>query len=138
MLVPFIFNVNQHLAVLSNLRRQSGFCFSETVGRSCSIKMVFLKISQNSQENTCTRVYFLISLLALRVQRLWHRCFPVTFPKILKTSFFVEHIRWLLLVFQIHIDLMMLFLLVSSNLNDSFKWENKDIINRCEKLQLSE
>ena len=35
---------------------------------------MFLKISENSQENTCTRVSFLIKL-----KRLWHRCFLVNF-----------------------------------------------------------
>ena len=30
----------------------------------CSVEKVFLEISQNSQENTCTRVSFLIKLLA--------------------------------------------------------------------------
>ena len=28
--------------------------------QKCSVKKVFLKISQNSQENTCSRVPFLI------------------------------------------------------------------------------
>ena len=32
--------------------------------RGCSIRKVFLKISQNSQENTCDRVSFLIKLQA--------------------------------------------------------------------------
>ena len=32
----------------------------EAVVWSCSMKKVFLKIYQNSQENTCIRVYFLI------------------------------------------------------------------------------
>ena len=32
--------------------------------RRCSIKKVFLKISQNTQENICARVYFLIKLNA--------------------------------------------------------------------------
>ena len=27
----------------------------------------------------------------------WHRCFPVSFAKFLKTSFLSEHLRWLLL-----------------------------------------
>ena len=45
---------------------------------------------QNSHENTCVRVSFLIK----EVQQ---RCFPVSFAKILKTPFFVEHLRWLLL-----------------------------------------
>ena len=30
----------------------------EAVVQRCSVKKVFLKISQNSQENTCARVYF--------------------------------------------------------------------------------
>ena len=36
----------------------------EAVARTCSIKKVFLEISQNSQENTCARVSFLIKLQA--------------------------------------------------------------------------
>ena len=30
-------------------------------------------------------------------KRIWHRCFPVNFEKFLRTSFFIEHLRWLLL-----------------------------------------
>ena len=37
---------------------------SEAVVQMCSVKNVFLQISQNSQEITCTRVYFLIKSLA--------------------------------------------------------------------------
>ena len=33
---------------------------SEAVVQICSVKKVFLEISQNSQENTCIRVSFLI------------------------------------------------------------------------------
>ena len=40
----------------------------EAVSRMCSVKKVFLKILQNSQENTCARVSFLINLLALDLQ----------------------------------------------------------------------
>ena len=32
--------------------------FAEAVTRRCSVKKVFLKISQNSEENTCIRVSF--------------------------------------------------------------------------------
>ena len=35
---------------------------AEAVVQRCSVKKVFLEISQNSQENTCARVYFLIKL----------------------------------------------------------------------------
>ena len=45
----------------------------------CSVKKVLLEISQNSQENTCARVYFLMKLqeglATLLKKRLWHRCF---------------------------------------------------------------
>ena len=34
----------------------------EAVAQRCSVKKVFLEISQNSQENTCARVSFLINL----------------------------------------------------------------------------
>ena len=37
---------------------------TEAVVQRCSIKQVFLKIWQNSQENTCARVSFLIKLQA--------------------------------------------------------------------------
>ena len=30
--------------------------------------------------------------------RLWHRCFTVNFAKFLRTSFFTEHLQWLLLL----------------------------------------
>ena len=52
---------------------------SSRLGVFC--KKVFLEISQNSQENTCTRVCFLI-------KKLWHRCFPVNFAKFLRTPFY--------------------------------------------------
>ena len=57
----------------------------------CSVKKVFLKISQNSQENTCARVSFLIKLK----MRLWHRCFPVNLAIFFRKAFFIEHLWWL-------------------------------------------
>ena len=36
----------------------------EAAVQRCSVKNVFLEISQNSQENTCARVSFLINLQA--------------------------------------------------------------------------
>ena len=52
----------------------------EAVVQRCSVKKVFLEISQNSQENTCARDFIKKSL--------WHRCFPVNFVKSLRTPFF--------------------------------------------------
>ena len=42
----------------------AGTLRSEAVVQTCSLKKVFLEISQNSQENTCARVSFLIKLQA--------------------------------------------------------------------------
>ena len=30
---------------------------------------------------------------------LWHRCFPVNFVKFLRTTFFIDNLQWLLLLF---------------------------------------
>ena len=37
----------------------------EAVAQTCSVKKVFLEISQNSQENTCVKVSLLIKLPGL-------------------------------------------------------------------------
>ena len=63
----------------------------EAVVRRCSVKKLFLEISQKSQENTCARVPFLI-------KRLWHRSFPVNFAKLSRTPFFIEQLWCLLLL----------------------------------------
>ena len=42
--------------------------FPEAVTQRCSVKNVFLEISQNSQENTCARTSFLIKWQALGLQ----------------------------------------------------------------------
>ena len=72
---------------------------SEAVARRCSVKKVFLKISQYSQENTCARVSLLIKLQAdaKLKKRIQYRCFPVNFAKFLRTPSDIEHLWWLLL-----------------------------------------
>ena len=69
-------------------------CSSEAVVLRCSVKKVFLKMSQISQKNTCVGVSFLIKLFAssltpvtLLKRRLSHRCLPVNFAKLLRTPF---------------------------------------------------
>ena len=42
--------------------------FLEAVVQRCSVKKVFLETSQNSQENTCVRVSFLLKLQASGLQ----------------------------------------------------------------------
>ena len=75
------------------------------------------EISQNSQENTCARVYFLIQLQALACnfikKRLWHRCLPFNIAKFLRTPFLQNTSGRLLLFFGIRVwDWPLLFLFV--------------------------
>ena len=68
---------------------------TKAVTRMCSLKKVFLKISQNSQKNTCARVSTLIKLnkvaglttATLFKKRLWYRYLPVNLAKFLKQLF---------------------------------------------------
>ena len=57
-----------------------------------SVKKVFLKISQNSHENTCPRVFFNkntdLRPATLIKKTLWHMYFPVNFAKFLRIPFF--------------------------------------------------
>ena len=74
---------------------------TEAVGQRCSVKKVLLEISKNSQENTCARVFFNkvagLRPATLLKKRAWHWCFAVNFTKFLRTSFYIEHLWWLLL-----------------------------------------
>ena len=81
---PILKNISRRLLLdlqmsVSGLSNQ----WWEAVVRMCSVKMVFLEISQNSLENTCARVSFLIKSL--------------NFVKFLRTPFYIEHPWWLLL-----------------------------------------
>ena len=61
-------------------------------------KKMFLNISQNSQENTCASVSFLIKLRACSLQNYLKRdsgtgVFLLNFAKIFKSTCFEEHLR---------------------------------------------
>ena len=47
--------------------------------------------------SSCLDVFCEKVLATLLRKRVWNRCFPVTFAKIFKSTFFIEHLRWLLL-----------------------------------------
>ena len=62
-----------------------------------------LKSFTKFTENTFARVSFFNKVAGLRPtisleKRIWHRCFPVNFVKFLGTSFYTEHLHWLLLL----------------------------------------
>ena len=84
-----------NLGLLHSLSPFLAKIFPEAFYQRCFVKKVFLEISQNSQEGTCARVS-----ATLLKKRLWHRCFPMNFAKFLRTPFFTEHLRWLLLFFK--------------------------------------
>ena len=56
----------------------------------------FAKISQ--QENTCVGVC--VEELQLYVKETQDRCFPVNIAKLLRTAFFIEHLRWCFCKFE--------------------------------------
>ena len=55
-------------------------------------KKVFLKISQNSQENTCTRTSFLIQACNIIKKEALAQVFSSEFCEISKNTFFIEHL----------------------------------------------
>ena len=79
--------------------------FTEAAIERCSVKKMFLEISQDSQGNTYAKASFLIKLQTLLKKRPWYICFPVNFVKILRTSFCIEYLWWLLLYIKIKIFL---------------------------------
>ena len=83
--------------LISEIMLEFEFTFSTNSRSSnlrCSIKKVFLEISQNSQENICAR-----DLKKNLKKNLWHRCFPVNFAKFLRTPFLQSTSGRLLLEF---------------------------------------
>ena len=83
------------LYIIANYKT-SNCCNTKAVIQRCSMKKVFLKFLQNSQENPSSRVSFLIKLQLKK--RLWYRRFSANIVKFLRTPFFIEHLRWLPLV----------------------------------------
>ena len=90
--------VNIFLAALICLwRTWTSLYLTEAAARSVLWIKVFLKISQNSQENTCARVSFLIKLQDWGLQLFEKRdsgsgVFACKFCEISKNTFFTEHL----------------------------------------------
>ena len=75
---------NSKYGHLENRVHHNLFCKCRSSLRRFSFKKVFLKLSQNLGESTCSKVSFLKKKLK---KRIWHRCFFVTFAKFLRTPF---------------------------------------------------
>ena len=68
----------------------------------CSVKKAFLtNFAKFTEKHLCQSLFFNkvagLRPATLFKRRLWHKCFPVNFPKFLRT-FLTEHLRWLLLI----------------------------------------
>ena len=78
---------------------------------------MFLAISLNSQENSD------LGPATLLKKRLWHSCFPMNFAKLLRTTFFAERLRWLLLKKYGKI------------LHKKMKFSIKDFFSKCHQIR---
>ena len=80
-----------HYALIVFFCALKSFLLLEVVVRRSSVKKVFLEISQTSQENTCASDSFFNK---------------VEFCEVSKNSFFIEHLRWLLLYYALSTSLV--------------------------------
>ena len=64
----------------------------EAATKSVLCKKKFLEISQNSQENSCTRVSFLIKAYNFIKKETLAQVFSCEFCEIFKNTFFTEHL----------------------------------------------
>ena len=78
--------VHQEKVLTFWLRNSIKSQYKESPTASVLKKKIFWKISQNSQENTCTRVSFLIRMTPAQI-------FSCEFCEIFKTTVFTEHLR---------------------------------------------
>ena len=75
---------------------------TEAVVQMCSVKKDVLRnFAEFTGKHVCQSLSFNevtgLRPATLLKKRLWHRCFPVNFAKFLRTTFFIEHLWWLLL-----------------------------------------
>ena len=72
-------------------------CTSETVVQRCSVKKMFLKISQNSQENTCVGICYSPNACNFIKRETSTQVFSWEFCETFKNIFFIKHRRRILL-----------------------------------------
>ena len=92
--LTFYWIATDYLSELWSLFRSSN--------QSCSVrKGVPRNLEKFTGKHLCQSLFFNkfkeLKPAILLKKRLWHRCFPVSFDKFLRTPFFLEHLWWLLL-----------------------------------------
>ena len=95
----FLYNVYGNKLVVkihTYVKKRNYFAFIQKVRPEIFYKIDVLKHFRSSRPVR-------LRPATLLKMRLWHRCFPVNFAKFLRTSYFTEHLWWLLLTFcKIH------------------------------------
>ena len=67
------FFVPMHYAASSQYQT----AFTESIAQRCSVKKLFLKISQASKENNFVGIFFVYFFFSVIKKRLQHGCFPL-------------------------------------------------------------
>ena len=95
----FLFTIIFHGEFFNYRIKQICFFCTEAAVQWCSVKKVFLEISQMSQENICVSLFFnkedLLINLFINKETLT-QMFSCEFCEISKCTFFTEHLWWLL------------------------------------------
>ena len=117
-------------------RKKAEWRHPETVVRRCSVtKGVPRNFAKLTGKYLCPSLRFnnIASRPAtLLKQRLWHRCFPANFAKFLRTYFFTEHFRCLLLKTSLSSEL----LLKTSKFLSNTDFANDGILKMIQNLDL--
>ena len=79
------------------------YFFRSSHRRRSAKKVVLRSFAKFIGKQLCQSLFFNkvagLRLATVLKKRLWHRCFPLNFAKFLRTPFFIENLRWLLLFF---------------------------------------
>ena len=93
----FLSNLFIYLAGIALIFRSS---LLEVFCKKCVLKM----LAKFKVKHFCQSIFFNkvagLKPATLWKKRLWHRSFPANFAKFLRTPFFKEHFRWLVLSFS--------------------------------------
>ena len=85
---------------------------------------VFLNFAELTGKHLCQSLFFNkvagFRSATLLKNRLWHRCFPVSFANFLRTPIFIEHLWWLLLIKELVNGNTDIFLLPETKLDETF------------------
>ena len=102
------------MKIVNGFKYTSDFSTYRSSHQRCSIiKGVLRNFAKFTGKHLCQRLFFKVAGLrpaTLLKKSLRHRCFPVNFAKFLRTPFFTEHLRWLLLHVNLNIYIYMSFL----------------------------